>query len=311
MSGHITQNTAHIHVAIATFQRPCLEDCLRSLTAQILPSGVRMSVLVADNDETPSAQTLVAKWAVKAPFPVRYIHAPARNIARARNACLEAATQGADQWIAFIDDDETAPPDWLARLYLEAVAHDLTAVFGPSRAGYPEAAPDWMRSLRPHDNIPKVRGSIIETGHTCNGLLRWHGAVSQLRFDEAYGRTGGEDTDFFFRAFRKGARFGLSDVAVEELVSSERLTEPWLMAREHRAGQSYARHARSTGLGRFWVSLSAFAKMVYCRLRMIGKKQGDVDYHYWHLRSAFHGGAASRLLGANMASLYGEDSPST
>ena len=44
---------------------------------------------------------------------ITYVHAPARNISRARNACLALATA---PLIAFIDDDEVASPQWLAAL---------------------------------------------------------------------------------------------------------------------------------------------------------------------------------------------------
>ena len=55
---------------------------------------------------------------------ISYIHAPARNISIARNACVEAAT---GKWIAFIDDDELASENWLQHHYDEAIrkGHDL------------------------------------------------------------------------------------------------------------------------------------------------------------------------------------------
>ena len=68
-----------------------------------------MRLVIADNDDTDSAREVVAQAAQTAPFPCHYIHAPARNISLARNACLDAATarQGL---IVSLDDDETVMP---------------------------------------------------------------------------------------------------------------------------------------------------------------------------------------------------------
>ena len=56
-----------------------------------------------------------------------YLHAPARNISIARNACLEAASA---PLVAFIDDDEIARPGWLAGLVADMDAPNADVVFG-------------------------------------------------------------------------------------------------------------------------------------------------------------------------------------
>ena len=147
-----------IDICVCTYRRPSIAETLRSLDRQALPEGVAAHVIVIDNDETPSARKYVEETAASLSVPVTYIHAPANNISIARNAGLDESTA---EWIAFIDDDEVADPDWLASLLQMARLNDLDAVFGPAVAVYPENAPDWMRNVDYHSNHPVRRGGVV------------------------------------------------------------------------------------------------------------------------------------------------------
>ncbi|WP_254695225.1 glycosyltransferase family 2 protein [Leisingera sp. NJS201] len=177
-----------VDVTLCTFRRASVHNTLVSLAAQRLPEGVSMRIVVADNDETDSSRTRIAEAAKALQLPLLYVHAPARNISIARNACLEAADA---DWVAFLDDDERAEPDWLARLLDCACSTPADAVFGPALAEYGPRAPGWMRRQDHHSNRPVLRGGQVETGHTCNALLRWRGASWQAqRFDPGRGKSG-------------------------------------------------------------------------------------------------------------------------
>lgn len=55
-------NAAHpirIDIGICTFRRPELETALLSLAMIDVPTGVSLRIIVADNDQTPSAASLV------------------------------------------------------------------------------------------------------------------------------------------------------------------------------------------------------------------------------------------------------------
>jgi hypothetical protein len=69
-----------------------------------------------------------------------------------------------------------------------------------------------------------------------NALLR--AALFQgRRFDPAYGRSGGSDSELFGRMLRAGARFEWCDEAwVEEWIPPERHTPRWLARRAFRGG---------------------------------------------------------------------------
>lgn len=297
--------TRRIDILLCTFRRPGVAETLASLDALNVPPGTEIRTIVADNDDTPSGQAVVEGFAATARHPVLYRHAPARNISIARNACLEAATA---EWVAFLDDDEVADPAWLAELLAAVEGEDPApdAVFGPAEAVYGAAAPDWMRTQDHHSNRPERRGDRVETGHTCNALLRWAGTPWQgARFDLARGTTGGEDTEFFFRLGRLGARFTIAERAiVREPVVPARLTRRWLMRRKYRMGQSYA--ASATGpAARARLALSAAAKVVACTLGMAANAFSEGGRNFWLLRAALHTGVVSGCLNLPQLRLYG------
>ncbi|RVC59295.1 glycosyltransferase family 2 protein, partial [Mesorhizobium sp. M4B.F.Ca.ET.088.02.2.1] len=229
-------NTRSIDICVCTFRRPELADTLRSIAAMDRPARFEIGVVVADNDDQPSAQPLVKALAQELKLPIRYRHAPARNISIARNACLDASVS---DLVAFIDDDETASVRWLAELVATAAASGATAVLGPVRARYGSDAPAWMRKGDFHSTLPVwVRGEI-RTGYTCNVLLRTSEAsLRGRRFSLARGQTGGEDTEFFDTMVRDGGRIAFApDALVEEVVPHARAAFDWLRRRRFRFGQ--------------------------------------------------------------------------
>lgn len=291
----------HVDVLMCTFRRPEVVETLRSLDQQTLLDGVSLRIIVADNDETPSAEARVTEAARAMQTPVHYVHAPARNISIARNACLDAAT---GDWVAFIDDDETAPENWVANLLGAVDRHD--GAFGPAIALYDETAPAWMPALNVHSNIPERRGTTVETGHTCNALLRWAGTPWQAeRFDLSRGKTGGEDTEFFFRIRNHGATFTLAEQAVvTEQVTPARLQLGWLLQRKYRQGQSYA-VAGATALARLKLAVLAVLKVVTCAGAGVATAWSEEKRMFWLLRGAMHVGVISGCLSLKQPEIYG------
>ncbi|MCL6285644.1 glycosyltransferase [Ruegeria sp. 2012CJ41-6] len=292
-----------VDIALCTFRRPAVRETLASLAAQDLPADVSIRVIVADNDDSDSARATVEDAAASLSVPVQYVHAPARNISIARNACLDAANA---DWVAFLDDDERAEPDWLARLLACATQTGADAVFGPALAEYGPEAPGWMRQQDHHSNHPARRGDEVETGHTCNALLRWRGAPWQdQRFDLARGRSGGEDTELFFRLHHAGARFEICEEAiVREAVAPDRLELSWLLRRKYRAGQSFA--ARAGGIPtRTALMASAAAKALFCAAMMLATCWSPDRCRFWYLRGAMHLGVISGCLSLAQPEIYG------
>ena len=101
-----------VSVCICTYQRRSVEQTIDSVLLQE-PSGPTFEIVVVDDDPVGFAREIVEAKARASTIPIRYVRSGASNIAFCRNTCLAEAR---GDWIAFIDDDEIAAPDWIAEL---------------------------------------------------------------------------------------------------------------------------------------------------------------------------------------------------
>jgi succinoglycan biosynthesis protein ExoM len=299
-----------IDIGVCTYRRRELELTLRSLGAVEAPSDVTVRIIVADNDLTPSARALVAAVGAELPFEIDYVHCPASNISIARTACLDSST---GDFLAFIDDDETASPKWLAELLETARATGADAVLGPVSAVYSDAAPAWMRRGDFHSTLPVHVGTEIRTGYSCNVMLRPASPyVAGRRFSLASGQTGGEDTEYFTQMVEAGGSIAYAPRAlVVEPVPQARARFSWLAKRRFRSGQT---HGRLLGAGRRATSLIgqaglATAKAAYCFAAAAALTVVAQHRNRYALRGVLHTGVVVGLLGIREIRLYGE-SPS-
>jgi succinoglycan biosynthesis protein ExoM len=237
--GIVTHDSrVRIDVCIATFKRPhLLERLLRDLQAQQLPDGTSTHIIVVDNDPQQSAGPVVA--AVRAGCTsVEYLTQPEQNIALTRNCALNRS-QG--DLIAFIDDDESAPPGWLGALLTTMERHGADVVVGPVMGILPPGAPQWIVKGRFFERPARPSGSRVRGGGTGNALVKASAVRGKVAFDPRYGLSGGEDTDFFQRLHLRGAVIvWCQEALLTESVSEDRLTMRWLLNRGFAAGQSYA-----------------------------------------------------------------------
>lgn len=103
-----------VSVIVPVFnEEKSIAACLESLLAQDLPKNA-VEILVVDNGSTDRSSSIIQS------YPVHYLFEPIRNRARARNRALEKA-QG--RYLAFLDGDCTAAPNWL-RLLADGFRHD-------------------------------------------------------------------------------------------------------------------------------------------------------------------------------------------
>ena len=232
----------NISVCIATHRRPeRLRALLGDLAQQRLPP---QEVIVVDNDDAESGRQAVERARTAGtPFPIHYANETQKNVAIARNRTVELA-QG--QWLAFVDDDERAPADWLERLAAAATRFDADGVLGPVEPVLPESAPAWLRRGRFYDWERLQTGATVPVKLLRFGNVLLRAATLRAQrppFDPAYGLTGGEDGDLLARLTQAGARIVWCDEAtVREPVEAARLSLRWLLLRSLRGGQDFARH---------------------------------------------------------------------
>jgi succinoglycan biosynthesis protein ExoM len=279
---------------------------LRSLARQQGCEDIRIRVVVADNADVPEARASIEQAARDLGLDATYVHAPARNISTARNACLDTAKA---EWLAFLDDDETACPRWLSGLLAEARRGLWDVVLGPVQAVYPPGAPAWLKAGDFHSTRPVFVRGRIETGYTGNVLIRRQAIENEsLRFRTDLGRTGGEDEDFFNRMRDAGARIGFAPEAVAyESVPGNRTTLGWLLRRSFRYGQTYGGglRSRAPGLyGRLRASAIAAAKAGYCAAGALAHLPIAARRNRFLTRAALHCGVVARLAGWTEVKLY-------
>ncbi|NJC08759.1 succinoglycan biosynthesis protein ExoM [Polymorphobacter fuscus] len=285
--------TTRIDICVCTFRRASLTQTLASLAAQALPPGIQLRALVADNDDTATRKADIIAAAEGLGLDLRYIHAPARNISVARNACLDAADA---DWLAFIDDDEVATPEWVAALL--AARGDADIVFGVSQARYPDpATPRWVVRGDFHSN--RMAGNDAAwNGYTANVLInRRFVAARKLRFATALGETGGEDTMFFFDAHRAGARFGYAPAAiVHEDTPIARAGLRWLALRRFRSGQIHYLLLQRQGNGPL-AGMTALPKALACFALGVASLPRPDRAAAAVLRGMLHAGVIASMLG--------------
>ncbi|WP_256977580.1 glycosyltransferase family 2 protein [Bordetella genomosp. 10] len=238
-----------VSVCIATYRRlPLLDALLQDLAAQTLPPR---EVVVVDNDPDGSARSVVESHRAalaRAGCALVYGVQPEKNISLTRNMTV-ALAQGT--WLAFIDDDERAPPQWLALLIAAAREHRADGVQAPVIPELPPHAPAWIRRGGFYDWSRFRSGDIVPRNSLRFGNIML--AARWLRrqhphpvFDPVHGLTGGEDGDLLMRLAGQGARLVWCDEAhVMEPVADGRMHVSWILNRALRGGQDFAIHFRA------------------------------------------------------------------
>ncbi|WP_370675196.1 glycosyltransferase family 2 protein [Pleomorphomonas sp. PLEO] len=226
-----------ISVLVASMGRPFLLSTLESVAKARVPKGESVEVIVADDSPDGAVLRLIAGRDFG--LSVRIVAVGAGNVSLARNACLDV---GEGDWLIFVDDDETVESDWLEG-HLSA-ARDFTAdaVFGPVFPRYPEGTPAWFVAADPlfQDWNWDDDGRRHPHGRTGNTLIR-RTALGGLRFDPTFGRSGGEDHDFFLRFAAAGGRMVVTNRArAHEDIPPTRATPAYALRRAVRGGQIYA-----------------------------------------------------------------------
>jgi succinoglycan biosynthesis protein ExoM len=278
-------------IAVCTFKRPgMLLECLNSLSMLTIPGQCSVAVVVIDNEQEPNNRDIVCG------FPgFLYVHEPLRGISNARNAALQAAFSVAEDWIAFIDDDEVADRFWLSRLLSKAEESKVDVIGGPVAFHYPENYPAYLerRKWRFSPNAPTVTSNVLIS---MNFLRKFDPTPS---FDRNL--AAGEDRAFFTLLRENGAVFERADNAiVTETAVVSRYSLWGCIKRGYNGGK---RRARERGKRVAFTSalrlLVGPLKVALSPLAMLGGIQAFTTVCYAGFRTTASGvGAISGLFGA-------------
>jgi cellulose synthase/poly-beta-1,6-N-acetylglucosamine synthase-like glycosyltransferase len=250
-----------VSIVIPTFRRP--ERALaaaRSAQAQLC--DVAFEIVMVDNDPAGSALEALKM------LDVTVVHEPRAGVANARNAGLRAA-KGA--FIAFLDDDETAPANWLSELLRVQQKTSADVVFGPVHtllANPPRDHRDYFEAFFARD--PGHREGRLEQFYGCGcSLVRRAALPSVEPFSAERNEIGGED-DLLFQAMQaSGASFAWAPGAIVfETPEPSRVTLGYTLKRAFAYGQGPATKAwsgptRDFPAIAFWMAVGVAQTVVF------------------------------------------------
>ena len=234
-----------IAICIITRRRPDgLARLLQSLESISVPDGVKVEVVLVENDE-PSKKT-----PPRTSLSLQHAFEPEPGIPAARNRTLEIALAdpGIDA-IAFLDDDETVDPAWLAALLRTRRRTGAAVVTGPANPRFPVDAPPWAAASGVFQPPDYPTGTLRPWAFTHNALIDAHVIrTGGFRFDETMRHDGGSDKDFFRRVGEAGHRIVWADDAIAwEWYPIERIRLGWVFRRSYRLGTNTPRAEGGAG----------------------------------------------------------------
>ena len=232
-----------IAISCNTFLRPeILEKTLESIAQLNIPDGIKIEVLVVDNDANASARTVIDKVQVDFPFDITYKVEEKRGLANARNRLLKEALELEVSHIAILDDDDIADENWITNLVdLYNKQENAFIISGPEYCCFDGEFPDYLIN----NNIfvkktTKKKGEIRRVCSTHNAFF----PVSVVKdsgiwFDSSFVFMGGEDGDFFYRASKIGYTIVFNpDAIVREINGKDRVNVRWILSRNFYNGYS-------------------------------------------------------------------------
>jgi glycosyltransferase involved in cell wall biosynthesis len=216
-----------------------LTRALGSLSAQRLPADTRLDIVVVDNSAAGTASRAVEALARCSPHRVRVVALPKPGVASARN---RGVAEAGGQWIAFLDDDQEAGPDWVAQLLATAWSTGADAVFGPVEARSPDAIEEshlanyFSRQMDVADGADVTRrAAFLGTG---NSMFHRRCFAAAPPFAPALDGVGGEDSLLLQRLVRDGRVFAWSaEARVLEWVPHARWNWRYVYRRKFLSGQ--------------------------------------------------------------------------
>ncbi len=253
---------------VVIFDRGEFEPCLSSLLSQMDADFEIIAVVGDKTDEAVAEGSLYMEDSgeVARDPRLRPLKVADRNAARRRNLAAEKAR---GKYLAFIDDDAFAPPDWLAKGVDFLESHPVYAGVGgpnllPEESGPREKLTDMALTaplLGAGSRAYRGGGSraLAKPGelHLVDLFVRKEVFDLTGGFNEALGY-GAEDTEFLYLASRKGHAF-IFDPHLYVFHKRRPFGMPYLLQRFRLRGQSgrlfAARpsvYARSAG---FWAAL--------------------------------------------------------
>lgn len=276
---------------VATYQRP--QRLLLALQS-LVDHGAR-HILVVDNDpveQAGKAAALAYFDSLDSPgIAIHAIIATTPGVSAVRNVGLSHLFDTKNAKAVFILDDDSLVDGSFAKA-LGALGRPGDVQFFTPQVVYelPQGTRPELRELDVFKHMAQVEMS--DRIRTANGLaitrLGWEAfATDGVLFDQAFGVSGGEDTELGYRVKKAGGIVGKwPDVVVTEPVPTARATLSWVLQRQRVSAANEVR---------VWRKHSGTVRAVFRAVRRAAKGTASALFHAFRLRFAL---SLLRLAGA-------------
>lgn len=207
-----------------------LERTLKSLEQLIVPQNQEIEILVIDCDELKSAEQYIQNYSAHSKTNILYVNQPKKGAAMAKNEALHYAVKMFFDYVAFINAGDVADKLWLQRLYEVLTLYNADVATGPiMRDGKLDikrkAGKRLFKNVRSNNVL--ISGQIYK---------RW-----MQRFDNKFSSLDGEDTDFYYRSWKKGGlHIWVDDAIVNGQLTESEQSYPQKAAKQVKLGAMYA-----------------------------------------------------------------------
>lgn len=239
-----------ITVVVCTYNRAAvLEKTLDSLLTQSLAPSL-FDIVVIDDGSTDQTKAVVLHFQKKKLPRVSYIRKDKNTgLAHSRNMVMKRCK---NPYIAFIDDDALANPDWLKKAleFFTTVTPVPWGVTGPVLPYYPSAKPDWYKDIYESD-VKGKNERFLTKGETFTGanmFFRVEKILGCGGFNESVDMRGdelvlGEETSLFENLWKvygnTAALYYSPKLSVDHMIHPYKLTVSYKLKRSFAAGQSH------------------------------------------------------------------------
>jgi glycosyltransferase involved in cell wall biosynthesis len=260
-------------------------------------------LLIVDNASNDGTPQLLADHRWPDGWRVRTVREAQLGLSNARNRAIREAL---GEYIIFIDDDETADPDWLCAFERLILAHAPDAFGGRIEVLFEDDRPAWLQDellgflgqLNRHARI----APLVDPGTSFYGGnfgFRRNVCERVGLFDASLGRkggdnTGGEEVEFYRRLLDAGFKvWWTPEAVIHHRIQAAKLARGYFLELHYRQGRVEG-HRQRAGAGRrppsylFGHLLRALRAAVVQRLREGSRfslrREMNVAYFVGYLR---------------------------
>lgn len=226
-------NKIVVSVAICSYNRKkYLEKCLDSLVHQKDIDSKDYELLIIDNNSTDGTKNLVTEYINKYPsIKIYYYFEPKLGLSHARNRAIKEAHS---DYIAYIDSDGIAYPDWIKQIIEFTRKYPHVLAFGGPAYRYTEIpVPKWVPpeygTLNLGEKEKEVEGGIFG----CNMIFKKSLLEKFGGFNPELGMVGkalgyGEEDEIFSKMAKQNLPIMYNPhIKIKHLLLSYRLNMFW------------------------------------------------------------------------------------